>query len=546
MKWLTARTLKNSITLIVTWSVLSIWTSVEHANSVDKVLIRKDLNYIQNLSPELNAILALLEMEVAETKELENIFIPIIMMYEGQFPPFSFHERINTIGTKYALAYVNLYELKAILKYQSIKYISLGGKLHYKEIDFTKRLRPDIPVSDGTLDTNSILLGIIDKDIQFSLDMNKNIASQVIAYWDQKESFEEDVSYKDGTINTKSFSSSVHGSVVSSIVNKITPKSYLVLVDSTFDNIDVISAVDAIKNIARTVNLPVIINLSAAAGAGSHDGTTLFEQILSNYINDDFKIVVAAGNEGDNKRHIEFNNSNLTNNEIDLKIQLDKDNMKGNLEVAFDLWFDSNIPCEVSVNSPQSFVTSEDIPQKTGRVYKYDDMYISICNNISNTLNNNSNILIIIKGNTPDNKFLGEWKINLRFKAPSIFVCDGWLALESQNSGYCSNYTSKRKTISSLATASQIISVGAFSESGNSKVFCSQGPTRDGRLKPDIFVKHNYRTSYASAIISGILAETMIKQATRETNTNQLLKTVAGKSKTIFLNSEVRQWSVEP
>ncbi len=536
-----AKMFKEKITLTIFYTLI-VCCLVSPSNGTELKPAEKPINYIANLSPELNILINMLEASTADRERLHEIFIPVLIKYETYLTALPFLKYVNTINNNYAVGYIQPHELKFLLKNQNIRYVSLGGQLYPNNIDFTKFLSPNILENKNNININTILIGVIDHGFDLSFDFDKKFKDQIIAYWNQADIANDSKQENKGLlVFPEPSSSSVHGSVVSSIIYKIAPSASYAIADITHDQIDVINATDFISTLAREVKLPGIINLSVNTSAGPHDGTSLFDQILSSYVKKDFNIIVSAGNEGDKKRHVEFGNDDLVQNEINLKFNIDSDGVKSNLEIAFDLWFNSRITCEASISLPRSPFIFEAVSPKSGRLYKSDNTYISICNDTSNTLNGNSNVLIIVKGSNISKKLCGEWNVKLRFFGHPVFICDGWLALGPSTRGFCSNYVSAMKTISSPATALNVVSVGAFSEHENHKIFRSHGPTRDGRLKPDVFIDFKHHTSYASAIISGLLGRILTPRVSLEIDINQLLTTIAKDNEEIFLNSEIKQ-----
>ncbi len=107
-----------------------------------------------------------------------------------------------------------------------------------------------------------------------------------------------------------------HGSHVASIAAGggggspyigVAPAASLVIVRITrsasagIENDDLLRGVDFLFNRADALNKPIAVNLSLGSDWGPHDGTTLWEQVLANYLgptHPGHALVVAAGNSG--------------------------------------------------------------------------------------------------------------------------------------------------------------------------------------------------------------------------------------------------------
>lgn len=530
---------KTTIAISALFIVVVYVPTLSAHDNLDTISVSSPLKYVHNLSPELNSLLKVLDLASVEPNELEQVTIPILIKYDICPPKSSGLRWIKQINGKYAVAYLNPLEIKALLKYPSVRYVSLGGRLYFRKMNFAGLLTPNVPVDKSNAESGSILVGIIDRNIKLSLIYDNNLKNQVIAYWDQSESVIPNAEKHERFFSlAQPHTSSVHGSIVSSIISKIAGNAHYIMIDSNWDKIDTVVALDFMKNVSLSMEKPIVVNLSAGINAGPHDGTSLYEEMLSSYVGKNFFIVTSAGNEGPRKHHIEFTRGSLDNNSINIKLQIPKNQGSNNYEASIDLWFNHNVPCEVAISSPQHVQLGK-VLQGNGKVHEIDDIYICVCNDLSKPLNEATNVMVIIKTTSPSDNLCGEWDIKLRFSSPPPFVCDGWLALGPGSKGHFENYTSSRKTISPPATGKGIISVGVFSGQDHFKTFLSEGPTRDGRLKPDVFIRSKYSTSYAAAMFSGLLANIVSVQDCSTLSITELLGLIAESKESVFLPQEL-------
>lgn len=73
-----------------------------------------------------------------------------------------------------------------------------------------------------------------------------------------------------------------------------------------FADADVVAGTQYIFTKARGFNKPAVVNLSLGGHFGPHDGTSLYEQSLSNLVRPGNIIVAAAGNEGGDPIHVSY------------------------------------------------------------------------------------------------------------------------------------------------------------------------------------------------------------------------------------------------
>lgn len=102
-----------------------------------------------------------------------------------------------------------------------------------------------------------------------------------------------------------------HGTHIAGIVSMetddesgVAPHSAIIAVPTNLYEDEVLDAVDYIFKIAEKLNLPAVINISLGGHFGPHDGTSLFETLLTQKIGEGRIIVAAAGNEGQANIHI--------------------------------------------------------------------------------------------------------------------------------------------------------------------------------------------------------------------------------------------------
>ncbi len=280
-----------------------------------------------------------------------------------------------------------------------------------------------------------------------------------------------------------------------------------------FASTDVINGCNYIFQKAGELGEPAVINLSLGGHFGPHDGSSLYEQGLSNLTGEGKIIVAAAGNEGGDRIHLGYETSGTSYNDaFETFIDLEA----GTSLAISDMWYDSgNISVGLAAYDTGTLnligYTNAVIPgQKIedvefnigGTVYGY----VTVDATGTNNPNNGSNeVFIAIDGHN------GQVNITNVFWTVYTFgtgAFDAWLVRGGAFSDYSSSWFKPGDNNSSVGqpgTAEKVICVGAYCtkdhwvdidgitryQSGNPVIgeiswFSSLGPSRDGRLKPDI------------------------------------------------------------
>ncbi|HDS28865.1 MAG TPA: hypothetical protein ENN96_00105, partial [Candidatus Acetothermia bacterium] len=105
------------------------------------------------------------------------------------------------------------------------------------------------------------------------------------------------------------------------------PEAWIAMVKSTYYTADILAGVRYLFDLAAREGLPAVVNLSLGGHDGPHDGTSLFEQGLTELASGPGRIVVvSAGNEGDLPIHVSgtlrANSSSFAINTTGLETQL--------------------------------------------------------------------------------------------------------------------------------------------------------------------------------------------------------------------------------
>jgi subtilisin family serine protease len=371
------------------------------------------------------------------------------------------------------------------------------------------------PVSDMG---EGVIVGAVDTGIDymhldFRYDSNQDgfeESSRILAIWDQtsglfsdyydRSDIEGDIANGFGgeTGAVRQSDTSGHGTHVMGVAAGdgsssngtmvgVAPEAQIVMVKTTFYTTDILSGVRYIFEKAEQAGLPAVVNLSLGGQDGSHDGTSLFEQGLDELLDQPGRaIVVSAGNEGDLSLHID---GVLSGNHYTFLVDPGADSLE------MSLWYPGTSKFTITVTSPTGdwlAVATETIGReitKSGMVV-VDNAFAG-----ANPNNQDNEARITLSELTSSEK----WSITVTDEAGGGRF-DGWITSSSGsiiggNSLLTIDEPGNAKkviTVGSFDTKAQWLSMAGeqdFSSSnhyGALSYFSSLGPTRDGRIKPDI------------------------------------------------------------
>ncbi|OGC08790.1 hypothetical protein A2V82_04810 [candidate division KSB1 bacterium RBG_16_48_16] len=282
-----------------------------------------------------------------------------------------------------------------------------------------------------------------------------------------------------------------------------------------FRTTDEIIGLAFIDSVAKALGKPYVANLSFGGQAGPHDGFSPTERFIDNLtgLGVPGKVVVAAaGNEGDEKIHAQAHTTN-SKTRAEITFQVDSYSEQagsGNDNITFDGWYDGDRKVSVTLVTPsgqslgpvlQGFVLQENT--QDGRVYIWNGFYESGDQYVQgrNPFNRDREMYIEISdgnGTAPKN---GLWK--LKYSGDQSQV-DVWQVNASMPVSFIEGNVDFGKT-TIPGTAKNVITAGSYVTKvewqdvdlnrltlvedltvGEISSFSNPGPTRDGRIKPDL------------------------------------------------------------
>ncbi len=287
---------------------------------------------------------------------------------------------------------------------------------------------------------------------------------------------------------------------------------------------DIINGCDYIFKKAQALSKPAVINLSLGGQIGAHDGTALYEQALSNLTAPGKIIVKSAGNDGYSSIHLSYETSGSAYDEASFTFWLTATGTKYTLA---DMWYDEgNISVGIAAFDKDLKIIARTEPIQPGNKVE----------NLSFTVDQKTCGIVTIDATTTSDPNNGAKRVFLVIDSNNgqIDLSQVYWALFTYGSGSFDAWIASggiftrddvpsqrikpgdsKKTISPPGTAKKVICTGSYvtknewididgvkrnqlnpnpdgspnnviPEKGQCSFFSSIGPSRDGRILPDI------------------------------------------------------------
>jgi subtilisin family serine protease len=311
----------------------------------------------------------------------------------------------------------------------------------------------------------------------------------------------------------------IHGTHVAGIASYIAPDADLIVVRTNLEDTDIIQGLQYLRNKKNSLGRPMVVNMSLGGHYGPHDGTSMVERAIANLSGNGFVVVAAAGNEGDKKLHAVISGINSI-----VSVRLNSPDPEGDV---IDGWYKNGTLRVEFCDSSNRCLSAEPGTSASGSLSGGCSV------NIDNTAINHP-----LNG---DGRFVVEFKCSGSFTirlTPRSGTPNADLYLANENGEFMDCFLDDGfggfwGTVVQPATSPYVIAVGAltsrfvsddprsFIDLGKIAYFSSRGPTRDGRLKPDVVAPGYYvlgpeagtsdyiplpGTSMASPVVAGLVA----------------------------------------
>ncbi len=485
------------------------------------------------------------------TDELDQLIIPLLIKTNSvestKSTILSAGGTIGTIAGDIISAEIPVSSVYSLIESAETTYLEASTILELK-IDISRTEIKVNQLHNGTgisrpYKGNGVVVGVLDSGIDWQHQDFKNTGGNRIQYlWDMSGSSNPPSGYNYGREYTKAQldanqcqqidgdDGGGHGTHVAGTAAGnggangsyigMAPESDIVFVKGFrngpgFASTDVVDGCNYIFQKAGQLGKPSVINLSLGGHFSPHDGTSLYEQALSNLTGNGKIIVAAAGNEGGRNIHLNYAvpNGSSYNDSYETFVELfnganifvsDMWYNGGNISVGLAAYSTSNLQLIGYTNGIAPGQKIEDVAFTiSGTTYGY----VTIDATGTNNPNNGGNeVLIVVDGHN------GQVDITNVFWSVFTYgtgTFDAWAV----TGGVFSTFVPENwfrpgdnlKTIGAPSTASKVICVGSYVTKnswidingvtqfqpgnptiGNISDFSSIGPTRDNRIKPDL------------------------------------------------------------
>ena len=264
-----------------------------------------------------------------------------------------------------------------------------------------------------------------------------------------------------------------------------------------FGTAQILDGVNYIVRKAKQLRMRSVISLSLGGNIGAHDGTDPFELGLDAFVKLGTPIVVAAGNSARDNAHIRGQLTQGNNVTFQLQVQ------ETTVDLQIDVWYSPQDQIDATLTTPGRQTYS--VPTPVGGI-------LSNSGNVTTTTSssNSGNELYLEVNSTSSIQTTG-WSVTLKAsKIHSQGFWDAWTdavtcsypgAFFVPGVGYSID---PQDTVGIPGTAKYVVTVGAYISNaswvgmdgqtygrkdippGGIASFSSLGPTRDGRIKPDV------------------------------------------------------------
>ena len=265
----------------------------------------------------------------------------------------------------------------------------------------------------------------------------------------------------------------------------------------TFDTNQILDGISYMVARAAKLKMRLVVSLSLGGNIGAHDGTDPFELALVAFVKEGIPVVVAAGNASQDQDHIDGKITQGENTTFPFSLR------ESTTDVAIDIWYSSKDQLSGTLHAPDG--TTYPIRPYSGALITN----IGIVNTTISSLASGNELYVEV--NSTNGLPLNGWSVSLiGTRVSSRDTWNAWTDTSTctfpgsyflPGTGYA---VDPNDTIGIPGTAADVVTVGSYvtktswkgtdgqtyGESGLTvgeiSSFSSIGPTRDGRVKPDV------------------------------------------------------------
>ena len=265
----------------------------------------------------------------------------------------------------------------------------------------------------------------------------------------------------------------------------------------TFETNQILDGINYMVRKAASLRMRLVVSLSLGGNIGAHDGSDPFERALDAFVKAGTPVVVAAGNAAEDQDHIDGQISQGQNTTFQLEFK------QTTVDVAIDVWYSPEDKISATLHAPngKSYPvltvpggTNTSVGQLNTTAASFsngNELYMEV--NSSNSLPLDGWSVSLIANQVHSQGFWNAWTDSSTCSFPgSVFLPGDGYIIDSHD------------TIGIPGTATDVVTVGSYITKtswvgmdgntygrtdispGGISSFSSLGPTRDGRIKPDI------------------------------------------------------------
>ena len=268
---------------------------------------------------------------------------------------------------------------------------------------------------------------------------------------------------------------------------------------------NLIDAFEWIWRHKRTAGKPIVVNLSMGDNMGAHDGTSLVELAIDieMLVVQGHIVVKSAGNAGAAMQHAEGLVAPGATVEVGFTVR-DRDGDDRDI----DIWYDAADRFDLKMvrpgaGKPEKRSSGTFSPGGGEPPWVFTNVGVVVTSELNDPLTSSNRIHIRIEPGTGARIPAGPWRLRLTNTGATLAPFDAWIDRGNDkiqpnpphhDAPYFTSHVTTARTISVPGTSEEVITVGNYAQNGflffdsTGDVVdrSSRGPTRDGRIKPEI------------------------------------------------------------
>lgn len=251
------------------------------------------------------------------------------------------------------------------------------------------------------------------------------------------------------------------------------------------DSANTLDAANYIFAQAAALGRPCVINLSQGDYIGPHDGTSLLERGIDTLLGTRGRAMVkSAGNALQDRAHAQGNVA--AGGILALPMQVGGGDATDDV---VDIWYEGADRMGLSIIPPGGAATAVVNPGTTTTLALPGGNRVFVDSTLANPFNGDNRIFLRLQRGTAAAIAAGTWQLRLHGQVIVNGLAHAWIQ-RGHGPVFLAPAVSIASSISIPGTGRRIISVGSYITKGagvgDSSSFSSRGPTRDGRLKPEL------------------------------------------------------------